>query len=95
MISIEQLRVLQKKIAVLVHKYQNLVEENTLLKTKLRNYEQRVSELESHYSHIQEDQEEMERTILTALNELDKIEGNVAHDTGQDADADTTESFTH
>ena len=80
MMSIEQLRLLQKKVTVLVGKYQELATDNALLKKKLQSYEQRVAELESHYSLIQEDQNEMERAILTALEELDKIEGSVVHE---------------
>lgn len=75
MISLDQLRILQTKVSTLAQRYREILEENALLKKKLRSCEQRVSELESHYSSMQEDQGEMERAILSALQELEKIEG--------------------
>lgn len=91
MISIDQLRVLQKKISLLIQKYRATQGENQLLKKKLNNYEQRVSELESHYATIQEDQGEMESAILSTLQELEKIEDQFNREANQNNTDDSTD----
>ena len=94
MISLDQLRILQSKVSMMVQKYRTIVEENELLKRKLRGYEQRVSEMESHYSTIKEDQNEMEKTILSALEELDKIEDQFGREP-TNSGIDSTDNSAH
>ncbi len=75
--TLEQLRQLQQKIDKLITNAQHLKEENAVLKRKLASYEKRVAELETHFSTVQQDQGEMERTILEALDSLDRLEDEI------------------
>lgn len=90
MISVDQLRIIQKKVTLLTHRYRAVVEENTVLKKKLHNYKQRVSELESSYATIQEDQGEMEGAIMSTLMELEKAEGQYEQGIAQNHTPDKT-----
>lgn len=90
MISIDQLRIIQKKVTLLTHRYRAVVEENGILKKKLHNYKQRVSELESSYATIQEDQGEMEGAIMSTLMELERAEGQYEQDIARGQTRDKT-----
>lgn len=74
MITLEQVRQLEKRVHQAVSSISALKGENTLLKQKLSGYETRIIELESRLSELKDGQSEIERGILAALDQLDSLE---------------------
>lgn len=82
MVTIEQIRLLEKKVRGAVEHINLLKQENRSLKSKMEHYETRISELEKLIDSFKRDQNEIEKGILTALDELNKLEDEL--DTGTD-----------
>ena len=78
MITLDQIRTLEKKVHTAVSRIADLKHENSVLKEKLESYEQRIGELETKISDFKQDQSEIEKGILSALDQLDQLEDNVA-----------------
>jgi FtsZ-binding cell division protein ZapB len=77
MITLEQVRQLEKRVHQAVSTISALKGENTLLKQKLSGYEKRIIELEARLTDLKEGQSEIERGILAALDQLDALEDQV------------------
>lgn len=82
MVSLEQIRLLDKKVHDAVSRIDGLKRENNSLKTKLESYQHRISELEKLIENFKKDQVEIEDGIKSALEELNKLEDGI--DTGND-----------
>ena len=74
MLTTHQLHTLQERVQTAIARIRALHEENIALKRKLSGYEKRVSDLEAHFSSVQEGQNEIEKGILSALDSLDQLE---------------------
>lgn len=96
MVSIEQIRLLEQKVHSAVNRIDVLKEENQSLKSKLGEYETRILELERLIESFKQDQGEIEQGILTALDELNRLEDDL--DTSDHSDealaSQTTETLT-
>lgn len=77
MITLDQIRTLEKKVHAAVSRIANLKHENSVLKEKLESYEQRITELEARISDFKQEQSEIEQGILSALDQLDQLEDDV------------------
>lgn len=73
MISLEQIRQLDKKVAAAVQLIDELRRENNSLKEKLGTYQKRIDELEILISQFKEDQGEIEEGIVHALQQLEDL----------------------
>jgi len=74
MIRVEQIRLLESKVQKAVSLLSSLQEENSLLKTRLGEYEKRVDDLEYLLEEFKEEQQEIEQGIISALNKLETLE---------------------
>jgi chromosome segregation ATPase len=77
MVTIEQVRLLETKVAKAVEYVQKITEENKLLSGKLNDYQKRIEELEALIERFKEDQAHIEEGILSALDRLNQFEAAV------------------
>lgn len=77
MVTLEQIRQLDAKVAKAVELISQLRRENQALTEKLGTYQQRIDELEVLISDFKKSQGEIENGIIHALEELDKLEGTI------------------
>ncbi len=108
MVSLEQVKLLETKVAKAIEYVKRLSEENTLLREKLDGYRNRIDELEVLIQRFKEDQGRIEEGIVSALTRLNQFEdsmeqtilgGSSAQDypssasAGNSADADSDEAI--
>ena len=74
MITLEQVRLLESKVAKTIDFVKKVTEENAALKGKLDSYQKRIEELEVLIHRFQEDQGRIEDGILSALDRLNQFE---------------------
>jgi FtsZ-binding cell division protein ZapB len=74
MISLEQVKLLETKVAKAIDYVNHLTGENTMLKEKLAGYQTRIDELEVLIKQFKEDQGRIEGGILSALDRLNQFE---------------------
>jgi TolA-binding protein len=74
MISLEQVRLLETKVARVIDYVRKETEENSRLKEKLDSCQKRVDELEVLVQAFRDDQNRIEDGILAALNQLNEVE---------------------
>ncbi|MDR0684633.1 MAG: cell division protein ZapB, partial [Spirochaetaceae bacterium] len=77
MVTVEQVRQLESKVAKAIDYINKLTDENTLLKNKLDSYQTRIDELEVLIQRFKEDQARIEEGILSALDRLNRFEDDV------------------
>lgn len=77
MVTIEQIRLLDKKVHSAVERISMLKQENQSLKSKLEHYESRILELERLIESFKRDQGEIEQGITNALDELNRLEDDL------------------
>ncbi|MDR3356824.1 MAG: cell division protein ZapB [Spirochaetaceae bacterium] len=77
MVTVEQVRQLETKVAKAIEYINKLTDENTLLKNKLDSYQTRIDELEVLIQRFKEDQGRIEEGILSALDRLNRFEDDV------------------
>jgi chromosome segregation ATPase len=83
MITIEQIHLLEQKVRKAVKHIDLLRQENRALNSKLEHYQGRIVELEKLIESFKRDQSEIERGIITALEELNQLEDDL--DSGSSA----------
>lgn len=74
MITVEQIRLLEQKVHQAVERIDLLNQENRSLKSKLEHYQTRIAEFERLIESFKKDQSEIEQGIITALDELNRLE---------------------
>jgi hypothetical protein len=74
MVTLEQIKLLETKVARAIDIVVRVTGENTRLKSKLENYQKRIDELEVLIRRFKEDQSRIEDGILSALNRLNEFE---------------------
>ncbi|MDR2900673.1 MAG: cell division protein ZapB [Treponema sp.] len=74
MISLEQVKLLETKVAKAIDYVNHLTGENAMLKEKLTGYQTRIDELEVLIKRFKEDQGRIEGGILSALDRLNQFE---------------------
>ena len=74
MITLEQIRRLQDKVEAAVLQITELRSENYTLKSELDRHLNRIKELEDLINEFKDAQKEIESGILSALDQLDRIE---------------------
>ena len=77
MISLEQVKLLETKVARTIEYVKKVTGENVHLKGKLDSYQQRIDELEVLIKRFREDQSRIEDGILSALDRLNQFEDAV------------------
>ncbi len=74
MITLDQIKLLDRKVRKAIDKISLLTNENKMLQNKLDDYQLRIEELEILMDSFKEDQGEIENGIIEALNQLEIIE---------------------
>jgi chromosome segregation ATPase len=74
MVTLEQVKLLESKVAKALDFVGQVTGENTLLKEKLDTYQKRINELESLIQNFREEQGRIEEGILNALDRLNQFE---------------------
>ena len=74
MISLEQIKTLDEKVKQAVSVIDDLRAENSKLKQNLSNYQSRIEELERLIEDFKRDQGAIEKGIIDAIDQLDKLE---------------------
>lgn len=92
MVNLEQVRLLETKVAKAIDYVKRLSEENTLLRGKLDGYKNRIDELEVLVQSFKEDQVRIEAGIISALEKLNQFEDVMDLDAEQTQDTDTDNS---
>ncbi|MFP3089135.1 cell division protein ZapB [Treponema sp. TIM-1] len=77
MVTLEQVKLLETKVAKALDFVSQVTGENTLLKEKLDAYQRRIDELEVLIQRFKEDQGRIEEGIISALNRLNQFEDAV------------------
>jgi chromosome segregation ATPase len=85
MVTVEQVRQLEVRVAKAIDYVNKVTDENILLKNKLDSYQKRIDELEVMIQRFKEDQGRIEEGILSALERLNRFEDDV-HKTITSAD---------
>ena len=79
MISLEQVKLLESKVSMIIDHVKKANEENLNLKNSLDSYQKRIDELEVLVKQFKEEQGRIEDGILSALDKLNKFEDAVEH----------------
>jgi hypothetical protein len=74
MVSLEQVKLLETKVARAIEYVERVTGENALLQGKLDSYQKRIDELEVLVQRFKEDQGRIEDGILSALDRLNQFE---------------------
>jgi predicted nuclease with TOPRIM domain len=74
MVSLEQVKLLETKVARAIEYVERVTGENSLLQEKLESYQKRIDELEMLIQRFKEDQGRIEDGILSALDRLNQFE---------------------
>jgi FtsZ-binding cell division protein ZapB len=77
MLTLEQVKLLEAKVANAIDYVQRVTGENAALRKKLESNQKRIDELEILMSHFKEDQNRIEDGILAALDRLNQFEDAV------------------
>ncbi|MDR2136069.1 MAG: cell division protein ZapB [Treponema sp.] len=77
MITLEQVKLLETKVARAIDYVERISRENSQLQGKLDSYQTRIDELEVLIRKFREDQGRIEEGILSALDRLNKFEDAV------------------
>jgi chromosome segregation ATPase len=74
MVSLEQVKLLETKVARAIDYIERVTKENAVLQEKLDSYQKRIDELEVLVQRFKEDQGRIEDGILSALDRLNQFE---------------------
>ncbi|GHV71235.1 hypothetical protein AGMMS49928_22150 [Spirochaetia bacterium] len=74
MISLEQVKLLESKVAKAIEYVKRVTGENKRLESTLESYQKRIDELEVLIQRFKEDQGKIEDSILSALDRLNQFE---------------------
>jgi hypothetical protein len=83
MISLEQIRLLETRINKAVELIRSLKDENKTLRRAVNTNQARMRELEKLVGDFKSDQQEIEQCIVRALENLDRLEEEVADRKGR------------
>jgi chromosome segregation ATPase len=78
MINLEQIRLLEAKINTAVDLIASLREENRALKQAVDSAQSKMQDLETLVDDFKTDQGEIEECIMRAIQNLDRLEGDVS-----------------
>lgn len=90
MISRDQIHRLESKVQKAVEYIDRLKKENERLRGSLAAYETRIDELELRIDEIRADQSEIERGVLSALDQLERVDEQADDDTEAVVSAETS-----
>lgn len=77
MLQLDQIKLLEAKVAKAIQLIQSLKEDNDLLKMELHDRQKRIDELENLVLVFKSDQAKIEEGIVNALNHLTAFEDSV------------------
>jgi hypothetical protein len=77
MVTLEQIKLLETKVAKAIDIVTRITGENTYLKGKLETYQKRIDELEVLIRRFKEEQSRIEDGILAALDRLNQFEADM------------------
>ncbi len=93
MLSIDQVKLLETKVAGAVELIRNLSDEKTALVKQMEVKDQRIAELEAMLLTFKEDQTQIEQKVISALNQLSAFEDSVYETkTSQNINSASTEN---
>ena len=78
MITLKQIKLLEAKVIKAVELISTLQNENSTLKGTLDSSQEKMKELENLVSQFKNDQNEIEQSVLRVLDNLDKLEDQLA-----------------
>jgi hypothetical protein len=81
-VTLDQVKLLEAKVAKAIGYLEKVNGENTELREKLGSYQKRIDELEVLIQGFKEDQGRIEESILSALDRLNKFEDAVEQSLG-------------
>jgi len=87
MITLEQMRLLETKIGKAVEMIRSLKEENKTMRRAVNSAQGRMRELEKLVDNFKSDQQEIEQCVVRALDNLDRLEEEVAEKKGRRGEA--------
>jgi chromosome segregation ATPase len=90
MISLEQIQKLEARVGKAVELIRSLRQENASLTRRLGEYQTRIDELEVLIGKFKQDQGEIEKGIMSALEQLDALEDGLSSDEPISAQPDPT-----
>lgn len=82
MLSLDQIKQLESRVAKAIELMQSLKDENDLLKLELHDRQKRIDELENIVLVFKNDQAKIEEGIINALNHLSAFEDTVYQSEG-------------
>ncbi len=86
MITLEQMRLLEAKIGKAVEMIRSLKEENKTMRRAVNSAQGRMRDLEKLVDNFKSDQQEIEQCVVRALDNLDRLEEEVAEKKGRRAE---------
>jgi hypothetical protein len=92
MVSLEQVKLLETKVARAIESVDRVTGENALLQEKLESYQKRIDELEVLVQRFKEDQGRIEDGILSALDRLNQFEDAIEKSLGARGKPETGEA---
>jgi chromosome segregation ATPase len=87
MITLEQMRLLESKIGKAVEMIRSLKEENKTMRRAVNSAQGRMRDLEKLVDNFKSDQQEIEQCVVRALDNLDRLEEEVAEKKGRKGEA--------
>jgi chromosome segregation ATPase len=87
MITLEQMRLLENKIGKAVEMIRSLKEENKTMRRAVNSAQGRMRDLEKLVDNFKSDQQEIEQCVVRALDNLDRLEEEVAEKKGRRGEA--------
>ncbi|MDR1909857.1 MAG: cell division protein ZapB [Spirochaetaceae bacterium] len=87
MVTLDQIKLLEAKVAKTIEIVNKVTGENAYLKGKLETYQKRIDELEVLIQRFKEDQGRIEEGIMSTLDRLSKFEEAVEGDVRQEPPA--------
>jgi FtsZ-binding cell division protein ZapB len=86
MVNLEQIKLLETKVAKAIEHLQRLTRENSLLREQEGGLKKRIDELETEAKHYKENQSRIEAGIVSALERLDQFEDTMVTLAGKKTD---------
>ncbi|MDR1211305.1 MAG: cell division protein ZapB [Spirochaetaceae bacterium] len=86
MVNLEQIKLLESKVAKAIEHLQRLTRENSLLREQEAGLKKRIDELDAELKHYKENQSRIEAGIVSALERLDQFEDTMVTLAGKKAE---------
>ncbi|MDR1430250.1 MAG: cell division protein ZapB [Spirochaetaceae bacterium] len=92
MVNLEQIKLLESKVAKAIEHLQHLTRENSLLREREAGLKKRIDELDTEVKHYKENQNRVEAGIVSALERLDQFEDTMVSLAGKKVESHPAEA---